>query len=665
MTTNQSKYRILGLVGRGQFGRVFCARDRQAKNQANNVGSDQSTGNLVALKELEQRRFPTNQFLRELRFLISLRHVNIVNCISLDYSQNRRYLVMEYCEAGTLRSLIEARNLIENRNLENLGERSLNQDLNLVIEILSGLKYAHELNIVHCDIKPENILLKLTRTGWQAKISDFGIAKLAIENDKSDRTGSPGYMAPERFYGQFSKASDLYAVGIILYELLIGERPFSGNPAELMYGHLNHRVKVPDFVPEALKKFLYKSLEKLPARRFNSAEVMQTELELIISKDFSKELIKEFANQKLSDGIVKPKQIIEIPKLETLNIFVTEKKLLKPILALGFCDRMPNSLNFYSANETLLKKRNLLSIFNLKTSYQFNDGVNNINEKIIDIVITKNQEYVITNYYIYIVIDNFQSHRVLYAFNQPANQSVNQKWAIADKWLCILNATQFNEINETKQNIKLRLEIQYLSNIYPIKILDLPALLSKVAIVDLLIISLHHLALVSNTTEGSNISVISRRGNIMANFDLPVAIVMAIASYETGKILVVTELNYLLLIDWKPYRVSRIELGYRPQFIKATNWGYIIVLHEQSDTFLNFMDAVGNQVGGFSLDGLVIAIACISNNILVISVKDSISSLDANLANTNYEDSKNQSDNQVGGRLLILDLKQLNLDLVF
>jgi len=138
--------------------------------------------------------------LRELRFLISLNHINIVRCISLDYNQNRRYLVMEYCEAGTLRNLMES-NLIE-ANLEQRSQ-SLSIHLNLIIEILSGLKFAHSLNIIHCDLKPENILLKLTATGWQPKISDFGISQLAQESGKFDNTGSPAYMAPERFYGQF------------------------------------------------------------------------------------------------------------------------------------------------------------------------------------------------------------------------------------------------------------------------------------------------------------------------------------------------------------------------------------------------------------------------------------------------------------------------------
>jgi len=602
--STQAKYRILGLVGRGQFGRVYCARDRLSKNK------------LVALKDLEQRRLPTNQFLRELRFLISLRHINIVSCISLDYSQNRRYLVMEYCEAGTLRNLIE-QNLREgNLTAPSFEKRSLHlrQQLNLVLEVLSGLIYAHSLNIVHCDIKPENILLKITKSGWQAKISDFGIARLGQENDKSDNTGSPGYMAPERFYGQFSTASDLYAVGVILYELLVKERPFSGNPTDLMYAHLNQRVKVPDYIPNSLKLFLYKALEKLPARRFTSAQQMQDELRLIIYSESmldgsNNELLLTKSINKLHLSFKKTKAIIK-------------KDLSEPIAALGFFDNSQDQLSFYSATDYLLEKRNLSLVFNLTNSYEFK-------EKIIDLIITKNQEFIVTNKSISIITNNFENHQVLYFSDQIFH------WAIANTWFAILSKS-------IQKSDQLRLQIYYLANLDSPKILDL----AKTDIVALLKISKHHLAIVSNTNQRSNISVISRRGNLMAEFGLPVRITKAIASCEDAKIILITELNYMLIVECKPYRVHRIELGYCPQLIKATKWGYIIcqgiIRQGETDTLLNFMDDLGNYVGDFAVDGLVKAIACISNYVLVISV---------NLA--------------VGGRLLILDLKQLELDLVF
>jgi serine/threonine protein kinase len=156
-TSQFSKYRILGLVGSGQFGKVLCARMRD-------------TGNLVALKELEHKRFPTSKLLRELRFLLTLQHENIVTCTALMHHQNYRYLVMEYCEGGTLRDLMNHSKTL-----------SVQQCFDLINEVLLGLEHAHGENIIHCDIKPENILLKITAKGWLAKISDFGIARLSQE----------------------------------------------------------------------------------------------------------------------------------------------------------------------------------------------------------------------------------------------------------------------------------------------------------------------------------------------------------------------------------------------------------------------------------------------------------------------------------------------------
>ncbi|MBW4695026.1 MAG: serine/threonine protein kinase [Lyngbya sp. HA4199-MV5] len=248
----RSKYRLLGLVGQGQFGRVYCASHRK-------------TGRLVALKELDKQRFPTHKFLRELRFLLSLQHANIVTCHALEHTPTGRYLVMDYCEGGTLRGLME-----DDVRLHPV------QCLNLVVDVLLGLDHAHSRGIVHCDIKPENILLTLQADGWTARVSDFGIARLHQESTDGDssNTGSPAYMSPERFYGQYAATSDLYAVGVLLFELLAGYRPFSGAPIDMMSAHLNSPVKIPDIIPAALHPVILTALQKLPARRFQSAAQM-------------------------------------------------------------------------------------------------------------------------------------------------------------------------------------------------------------------------------------------------------------------------------------------------------------------------------------------------------------------------------------------------------
>ncbi|MEG3975417.1 serine/threonine-protein kinase [Microcoleus sp. herbarium8] len=270
-----SKYRILGLVGQGQFGRVFCASVRETPAKDSRL-----TSQLVALKELSHQKAPTSEFLRELWFLITLQHPNIVTCRALEHTATGRYLVMDYCEGGTLRNLLK-----QDRPLRLL------EGLQLVMEVLTGLDYAHRRGVVHCDVKPENILLTLGSRGWSPRLSDFGIARrlpeigttrLHQELSPDATVGSPAYMAPERFYGLYSPMSDIYAVGILLFELLMGYRPFGGTPGDLRWAHLNQRLQLPDAIPEPLQAIVKKSLEKLPARRFASASQMAQALRLIL-----------------------------------------------------------------------------------------------------------------------------------------------------------------------------------------------------------------------------------------------------------------------------------------------------------------------------------------------------------------------------------------------
>jgi Protein kinase domain len=252
----RSQYYILGLVGHGQFGRVYCAIHRK-------------TGDLVAIKDLHKDRFPTRKFLRELRFLISLEHPSIVTCHALEHSTSGRQLVLDYCEGGTLRSLLESDTVL-----------TVQEVLGFVLDILAALECAHRQSIVHCDIKPENILMELTPGGWVARVSDLGIARLSQEATQAGmgHTGSPAYMAPERFYNQHPPAADLYAVGIILYELLLGQRPFSGTPMELMVAHLNRPPIVPTQVAEPFGQVLRKALQKLLPKRYFSAQAMRSDL---------------------------------------------------------------------------------------------------------------------------------------------------------------------------------------------------------------------------------------------------------------------------------------------------------------------------------------------------------------------------------------------------
>ncbi len=255
------KYRILARVGQGQFGQVFCALERQ-------------TGQLVALKEITHRRLSTSKFLRELGSLLTLQHPNIVTCRAFEATTTARYLVMDYCEGGTLRDLLESENSL-----------SLGEALTIMQGILAGLEQAHRHGIIHCDIKPENILLGLDAGMWLPRLSDFGIARRLSEIDQNrgtvesadgsiDVVGAPAYTSPEAFYGMYSRSSDIYAMGIVLFELLLGYRPFTGIPERLMWAHLNQPLDIPSVLPEPLQAILKQALAKLKGRRYGTAAAM-------------------------------------------------------------------------------------------------------------------------------------------------------------------------------------------------------------------------------------------------------------------------------------------------------------------------------------------------------------------------------------------------------
>lgn len=230
---------------------------------------------MVALKEVDSLRLTTHSFLRELRFLAMSQHPNIVTWKTCEHFQEGRYIVMDYCEGGTLRSLIEQQSL------------KLPCALGLVRDILAGLDHIHSHGLIHCDLKPENVLLRRHAQGWHAHLSDFGIARLLEETlvnvDTLDTmAGSPAYMAPERFDGELRVESDLYAVGIILYELLLGDRPFSGTPAALIDAHRHQPLQLPRHLPPALGSILQLALHKEPDRRFRSAQQMQQTIEQLL-----------------------------------------------------------------------------------------------------------------------------------------------------------------------------------------------------------------------------------------------------------------------------------------------------------------------------------------------------------------------------------------------
>ncbi|MFK8183134.1 MAG: serine/threonine-protein kinase [Phormidesmis sp.] len=252
LSANLTDYHVLGLVGQGQFAQVYCAVHRY-------------TGQIIAIK---QTRHVREQASQEAFILPKLDHPNIVDCYGIVRTDHNYRFALEYCESGTLRNYLDA-----------FCPMPLAQAKSLLIHILSGLSHIHDKAIVHGDLKPENILLTIGAKGLVAKLSDFGSAQLHASaanqgSQSSLEIGSPTYAAPERFEGQVSYATDLYSIGVILYEMLLGDRPFSGPPQALRHAHTHTPVPHPKQLSAPAIQLLTTALHKDPHQRFGSATAM-------------------------------------------------------------------------------------------------------------------------------------------------------------------------------------------------------------------------------------------------------------------------------------------------------------------------------------------------------------------------------------------------------
>ncbi len=609
-----SRYHLLGLVGQGQFGQVFCAVDRR-------------TGDLVALKDLDHRRFPTKQFLRELRFLLSLRHPNIVACQTLEHKQNSRYLVMDYCEAGTLRSLLES--------VERL---SLTQALKIITDILRGLEYAHQQGIIHCDIKPENILLKLEANGWTAQISDFGVARVSQEKmgENSGVTGSPAYMAPERFYGQYSPASDLYAVGVLLFEMIVGQRPFSGVPLDLMTAHLNRAVQVPTTIPYILRSTLTTALQKLPSRRFSSAtemlksiqlaaeveEISQTKGQLWLvsdsqgkKADFSS-LRQEFLQSPITHLVVEGQQVYlcmaDQLKCRTYTSDILQGQLDSQWQA--FFPQPPTHLYLSRQSCFVLTQSRLKTRDNYSFSLYGLPRTSIPNQQNTDISTDALILFSLRGVQVLLSLDaagQWMTYGVTTASDRP-NQPVR------------LQMFQLPEMQPITSQVKIPQlsQVQALNRRYGVAI----AQSSPEALVE----------------AGSRLHIYNRRGQAVTIFNLPVTLSQLTPSQISASRCLAIDADNLrvgLLIDFQPWRVQRIPLPIAPDFIRATPWGYVLADRQGQVVLLNDF---GESIGSFQVPGPITAIATFEIYGLLIATWQSIE-----------------------GVLYTVDLRELKLDLVF
>ena len=256
------RYRLIKRIGSGGMSIVYQAQDM-------------SLGRLVAIKMLHESLTGDEGFLRrfqrEAHAAANLSHPNIVTVHDIGQDGYKHYIVMEYVDGRTLKQII--------RDYKKQGQTMpISRALQLVVQICSGIGYAHRSNLVHCDVKPQNILV--TRDD-RVKVADFGIAQAlseATHHDQPSRVwGTPQYFSPEQAQGHpTTPASDVYAIGVVLYEMLTGELPFQADShTALALKHIQeHPPLASDLnpaVPPQLDQIINKVLAKEPAGRYRTA----------------------------------------------------------------------------------------------------------------------------------------------------------------------------------------------------------------------------------------------------------------------------------------------------------------------------------------------------------------------------------------------------------
>lgn len=570
----RSKYRILGLIGRGQFGRVYCAVHRK-------------TGRLVALKALDHDCFPTHKFLRELHFLLRLQHPNIVTFEAIEHVEGGRYLVMDYCEAGTLRSLIE-----------NHDQLNPALSIKLVCDVLAGIGHAHQQGIVHCDIKPENILLHLQPQGWMARVSDFGISRFSQElmPDEASITGSPAYMAPERFYGQYSQSTDLYAIGVLLYELLVGDRPFSGPPMELRMAHLNQPVLIPDSIPLPLQTVILTALQKLKARRFQSASTMLDALKMAVKQCPDLQMSDTFA---VPLGV--PTSSVSVLREETLAHSV-EHLAIADVSPLPDYDRYVrrSSIVFLSDVNEIHRRSYFQGCLSSSRCGEVIQ-VLSLSEAVQDLVVRSQGCYAVTARSLYLLS---QTPKLITRFDQPSQIAIDpQEYWIATFVVNVSNATlSFRKLlNERFMQHAIAWE-------------------RKEVVIKLLALNSRHVAAFSRLTNETRVRIWNRRGQAITSLNFPINVENVIQTPDSY-CLVATEqrdLKHLLFIHLKPLRLTRIAIDILPKFLTAFSWG--VVAGNVEGQFVA-VDYDGQLLNQFQTPNHVCAVASYGETGLLLSTR--------------------------------------------
>ncbi len=330
------RYQIIKTIGEGGMANVYLAYDTILER---NVAVKVLRGDLATDEKFVRR------FQREALSASSLSHPNIVEVYDVGEDNGIYYIVMEYIEGKHLKQLLKKR-----------GKLTLNEVIDIMLQITDGMACAHDSYIIHRDIKPQNIMIL---ENGIVKITDFGIA-MALNSTQLTQTnsvmGSVHYLPPEQASGKGSTIqSDIYSMGILMYELLSGTLPYKGdNAVEIALKHLKEplpsiRKEVPD-IPQAVENVILKATAKNPKNRYSDARAMHEDLKTCTSearanekpyvykypefdevstvkKEKAIEKTMEFA--KVSSDTVDKESKVEVKKITDKDLKKSENKTLK------------------------------------------------------------------------------------------------------------------------------------------------------------------------------------------------------------------------------------------------------------------------------------------------------------------------------------------------
>ncbi len=331
------RYEIIKSIGEGGMANVYLAKDTILDRQ---VAVKVLRGDLSTDEKFIRR------FQREALSVSNLSHPNIVEVYDVGEEDGQYYIVMEYIEGKTLKQLLNKR-----------GALTLPEVIDIMTQLTDGLSHAHEAYIIHRDIKPQNIMIEDNGT---IKITDFGIA-MAVNATQFTQTnsvmGTVHYLPPEQANGKGATVkSDIYSLGILMYELLTGSVPFKGdNAVEIALKHMKEKLpsirKQNPLIPQSVENIVIKACAKNPRNRYDTVKEMHDDIVTAMERENEKKIVFEYPENDLDEPKVntvsKPKKVVDKPTEE-------EEKLL---------DKEPIVVESRSKNKIIIVLSAILVLF--------------------------------------------------------------------------------------------------------------------------------------------------------------------------------------------------------------------------------------------------------------------------------------------------------------